>query len=145
VTTLQGIPVLRLTDEQGTLKNRFSRRDVPIHPATMGIIDYAKAREGPWLFPSLPMWSSTGYRRGAAFQRVATDFMRKRLKITDKRLTMHSLRHTWRDLARAVEMPLDVSAAIMGHTLGKGEHAAYGVGPSLPKLAKWIAKIDPLA
>jgi hypothetical protein len=32
----------------------------------------------------------------------------------------------------------------MGHTLGSGEHGAYGNAPSLRLRAKWIAKINPL-
>ena len=41
-------------------------------------------------------------------------------------------------------MPESVSRAIMGHTLGVGEHGAYGGAPSLKLRAEWMAKIDPL-
>ena len=41
-------------------------------------------------------------------------------------------------------MPESISRAIMGHTLGTGEHGAYGSVPSLNLRAKWLAKIDPL-
>ena len=41
-------------------------------------------------------------------------------------------------------MPESVSRAIMGHTLGSGEHGAYGSAPSIKLRAEWMVKIDPL-
>jgi len=56
VTELYGVPVLRIHDKFGSVKNLFSVRDVPIHPTCMGIAEYAKAAKGPWLFGSFPVW-----------------------------------------------------------------------------------------
>jgi integrase len=142
VTTSFGVTVLRLHDEHGSIKNEQSVRTIPLHPACADFVRYAEAAEGPWIFASFPVWKEG--RRGAAYQRRAADFIRKVLGIADKRLTMHSLRHTWRTLAREIDMPEDVSRAIMGHTLGKGEHAKYGDASSLKKQLKWLKKIDPL-
>ena len=64
--------------------------------------------------------------------------------ITDPNLTMHSFRHLWRLLARELNMPTDHSAALIGHSLGKGDHANYGGVPSLKTRAEWMAQIDPL-
>ena len=140
VTVLHGVPVLRITDAHGSLKNRFSKRDVPLHPKCADFVAYAKRKSGPWIFDTLPLW---GDRRGAGFQRLATDFLRKTCKITDKRLTMHSLRHLWTDLARNIEMPDVYARAILGHALGKGHHGGYGQGPSIGRLADWMGRIDP--
>ena len=143
VTTSMGVPVLRIHRVvQGALKNPASKREIPIHPKCRGIIAYAKKAKGPHLFASFPEWQDG---RGKAFQKDASAWLRDVVKITDSKLTCHGLRHTWRDLAREVEMPESVSSAIMGHTRGKGEHAKYGAGVSLRLRAKWIAKIDPLA
>ena len=57
---------------------------------------------------------------------------------------MHSFRHLWRTLGRECEMPESISRSIMGHTLGGGEHGAYGAAHSLKLRAEWIAKIQPL-
>lgn len=141
VTDMFGVPVLRIHDRHGTIKNKHSVRDIPIHPACMGIVEYAQAVPGPWLFSSFPEW---GDRRAAGFQRQASDFLRKRVKILDRGLTMHSFRHLWRTLAREINMPDAVSRSIMGHALGRDDHAAYGDGPSLKVRAEWMAKIDPL-
>ena len=59
VTTLHGVPVLRVHDLHGRVKNRSSIRDIPIHPACMSILELAReveARHGAdcWLFPSTP-------------------------------------------------------------------------------------------
>jgi integrase len=142
VTTSMGIPILHIHRQApGSLKNRSSRREVPIHPSCLGIIDYAKAAAGPWLFGSFPTWKGG---RAAWFQRYGSEWLRKTAKIKDPLLTFHSLRHSWRTIAREKNMPEPVSLAIMGHSPGKGEHAAYGAGPSLKLRARWLARIDPL-
>lgn len=143
VTTLEGIPVLRIHDKHGPLKNKFSVRDIPIPPACIGIVAYAASVRGPWLFGSFPAWGKRS--RGATFQRLAGPFLRRKVKITDAELTLHSFRHRWRTIAREIDMPEPVSKAIMGHAMGAGDHGAYGSVPSLAKRAQWIAKVDPLA
>ena len=151
VTVESGVHVIKLHDRHGSIKNSASLRDVPLHPACLSFVAYAKAAgelaaangEEPWVFRNLPQFANG--RRGAGFQRDASDFLRKMLKIKDKQYSMHSLRHTWRTLAREINMPEHVSRSIMGHSLGKDDHASYGDGPSLKIRAKWIAKIDPLA
>jgi integrase len=146
ITTLHGTAVIRVHDLHGPLKNRASIRDIPIHPSCIGIIGAAKetaTKHGPecWLFPAIPRRK----RRPADwFHHYASLFLREKVGIKDRRYTMHSFRHLWRTLARDCEMPESVSRAIMGHTLGAGEHGAYGNAPSLRLRAEWIAKIDPL-
>lgn len=140
VTLLTGVPVLRVTDEAGSLKNRFSMRDVPIHPQCLEIVDFAAAVKGPWLFESFSKTTD----KGGKFQRWGGAFLRKTVKISDTSLTMHSLRHTWRTCAREISMPEQVSRAIMGHSMGRDDHAGYGGVPSLKQRADWMARIDPL-
>lgn len=137
-----GVPIIRVHDRHGSVKNRPSMRDVPIHPKCRGIVDYAKAAEGPWLFGSLPTTWKQG--REGKFQQAAGKFLRSVVKITDPDLTMHCLRHTWRTLAREMDMPEAISTAIMGHSRGKGDHAKYGRVPSLELRAKWLKRIDPV-
>ena len=143
VTVLHGVPVLRIHDLHGSVKNRASVRDVPIHPACMEIRHQAEAaasEDGGWLFPSLPV---KRLGRGRWFQDYGSRFLRQTVGILDSRYTMHSFRHLWRTLARECEMPESVSRSIMGHALGGGEHGAYGSAPSLKLRAEWNAKIDP--
>jgi integrase len=138
VTDLFGVPVLRVHDRFGSIKNRFSQRDVPLHPHCQDLLAYARRVEGPWLFDRA-RW------RADRFQRYASAFLRAKAGLSDRTLTMHSLRHTWRTLAREIGMPVTVSRAIMGHAMGRDVHEAYGGGPSLRLMADWMARIDPLA
>ncbi len=146
IATLHGTPVIRVHDLYGLLKNRASVRDIPIHPSCIGIIDAAREAamnygSEAWLFPAIPRRK----RRPADwFHHYASLFLREKVGIKDRRYTMHSFRHLWRTLARECEMPESISRAIMGHTLGAGEHGAYGGVPSLKLRAEWIAQIDPL-
>ncbi|MGE0848891.1 MAG: tyrosine-type recombinase/integrase [Hyphomicrobiaceae bacterium] len=143
VTVLEGVPVIRIHDRYGPLKNKYSVRDIPIPAACIGIVEYAKSRTGLWLFEDFEAWG--GRSRGATFQRNVGPFLRTKAKITDRELTLHSFRHRWRTVAREIDMPEAVSRALMGHALGAGEHGMYGAGPSLAKRAEWMAKIDPVA
>lgn len=141
VMTIAGVPVLHITDEAGSLKNKFSRRDVPIHPECIGIVSYAAERSDyALLFSEFSKAKDTASR----FQSWGSKFLDKQVGITDKDLSMHSLRHTWRTVAREIDMPEAISRSIMGHALGKDDHAAYGAGPSLTKRAEWMAKVDPM-
>ena len=144
VAVLQGVLVFRIHDRHGSVKNRASVRDVPIHPACTAIQEQAataaSAAGDGWLFPHLPV-KSLG--RGRWFQDYGSRFLRQKVGIADKCYTMHSFRHLWRTLARECEMPESVSRSIMGHTLGGGDHGAYGGPPSLKLRHEWISKIDP--
>ena len=135
ITTLFDVPVLRVHDRFGSLKNRHSQRDIPLHPKCRAFIDFARTVSGPWVFPQETL-------RSDRFQRYAGDFLRKKVKLTDRTLTMHSLRHTWRTMAREISMPSAVSRAIMGHSMGRDVHEEYGGGPSLRLMAEWLAKIE---
>ena len=143
VTVSFGMPVIKVHDEHGSLKNRQSVRTIPLHPKCMDFIAYADAAKGPWIFASFPLWKEG--RRGAPYQSRASDFIRNVVKISDPDLTMHSLRHTWITLAREMNMPEQVDYAITGHARGRGHHARYGQGPSLKKQLRWLKRIDPLA
>lgn len=141
VTTISGVSVFRIHDQHGSVKTESSVRDVPVNPRCKGITAYAKrvaAEHGDdaWLFQS---FKGLEHR----IQGKGSRFLRKKVGITDKRLTIHCWRHTFRTVARNVEMPLSVSHAIMGHEEG-GEHGKYGNRPSIKLCAKWIAKVDPL-
>jgi integrase len=144
VTTSSGLTVLRIHDEFGSVKNAHSVRTIPLHPSCAAFAKYAEDAAGPWIFASFPEWESTGNRRGAPYQRRASDFLRKVVMIVDPDLSMHSFRHLWRTMAREMAMPRDVSKAIMGHSRGSSEHDEYGSAPSLKEQLKWLRKIDPV-
>lgn len=152
VTEAYGVPVFNIHGRNGSVKNGATRQ-VPIHPACLDAIEAQveiaerTAKGAPdgssWLFPET-VWKEF-HERGGDYQRKFGSFLREIVKIKDDNRTLHSLRHTFRDLCREAEMPTDISAAIMGHSLGKGHHGAtYGLGVSIKKRADWLKKIDPL-
>jgi integrase len=114
--------VLRITDEGPgqALKNPGSRRRIPLHAQLirLGFVEYARQAKG----------------RNRIFDKLVTDvvgdesgnwskwfggYLREKAGVTDKRMVFHSFRHTFKQEARAVEIPEDVSDAITGHSGGK--------------------------
>jgi integrase len=135
ITTISNVHVIRVHDRYGSLKNRHSQRDIPLHPKCVEFINYAQTASKTWIFPQLTL-------RSDRFQSHAGYFLRKRVGLTDRALTMHSLRHTWRTVAREICMPSAVSRAIMGHSMGGDVHDEYGGRPSLRLMSEWMSKIE---
>ena len=80
-TVLHDIPVLRVHDLYGRVKNRASVRDIPIHPACIDILRVARDVEpkcgaDAWLFPSLP---AKKLGRGRWFQDHGSRFLREKV------------------------------------------------------------------
>ena len=59
----------------------------------------------------------------------------------DVRVTLHSLRHTFKDLARDAGISEDIHKFITGHGAGDVS-GSYGVGPSLQARHKAIMSIS---
>ncbi len=59
----------------------------------------------------------------------------------DPRLTVHSLRHTYKDMLREAEVPEEIQNFLMGHTSG-GQGSRYGAGPPLRLKAEYVEKLD---
>lgn len=143
VLKMHGVDVFDVHGRHGSIKNTASIRTIPIHPKCKDIVAYAAKvveERGPeaWLFQSYG-WQD----RVRQFQNYAGKWIRKTLGDRSARRA-HDFRHRFRTVCREVEMPESVSRALMGHTLGGGEHGSYGAPPSLKLRAKWIAKVDPL-
>jgi integrase len=64
-----------------------------------------------------------------------------REEFSDPALTLHSLRHTFKDLARDAEINKEVSDFITGHSQGDVA-GGYGQGPSLKKRYQAITSIQ---
>ena len=140
VQRLGGVDVVSINDAAGSIKNKPSLRDVPLHPQCRELLKLAKSKVPEAYVFDYPMWK---HSRAGKFQQRANAWLRS-IGITDKNITIHSWRHTWRTMARELNIPEPISRAILGHTLGSGDHRQYGAAPSLKLRAKWIAKVDPL-
>ena len=127
------------------LKNRSSRRIVPIHDTliNLGLIEYLeivkKKLKEQRLFFQLPH-SESNYNKN-----VSTFWNRRylpQLNLKSKRKTFHSIRHTCSNHLKQKGIPTDFIQELLGHTTGKITLERYGEGynPSL-LYNKCISKI----
>jgi integrase len=132
VTRVGGVDVIWINDAAGSIKNKPSLRDVPLHPKCRDLLRLAKSKAPDEYLFDYPMWK---HSRAGKFQQRANAWLRS-IGITDKNITVYSWRHTWRTMARELNMPEPISRAILGHTLGSGDHGKYGEAPSLKLRAR---------
>jgi integrase len=117
------------------LKTKGSHRTLPLsHRAAETLQKYRKGKEdGEAIFPK--------YARPRGND-AASAMLMKRLRtiITDKKLTMHSLRHRMKDKLRNTGCPEAISMAILGH--GSNTVAAnYGSGYALDVMREHMEKV----
>ncbi len=145
----QGIPVFRIKKETDSaqikrVKNAHSKRVLPIHPKliALGFLEFVKQqreRGETVLFPDVRV-AATGYRSDnfskwyARFQRGAG--------VTDRRLAFHSFRHSFRDAARAANIPAEIVSELGGWSKGKSERDNYGEGHSMSRRLQELSKIS---
>jgi hypothetical protein len=128
-------------EEFRRLKNRASRRIIPIHPALigMGFLDWVKkrqervGREPGLLFYGLTWEPKSGFGRKASRHTLnllkAAGVWRKRTKVG------HSLRSNCAQELLDVGMPFEMVQRYIGHTTGKQLETSYGgsdAGPAYP-------------
>ena len=144
-------PHIRIHGEDGKLiKNAPSWRVVPVHPAllALGFLDFVKARSnGETLWRTLPVDSRK--RRYSKMSRQLRDLLRAEGIKDDspegRKVVAHSWRHSFKDAARAAEVPEEIAERLQGHkSPDRATARGYGDAQQLQLLAKWIAVIDPL-
>lgn len=140
-------------EEFRRLKNRASRRIIPIHPALieMGFLDWVEkrqervGREPGLLFYGLTWEPKSGFGRKASRHTLnllkTAGVWRKRTKVG------HSLRSNCAQELLRVGMPFEMVQRYIGHTTGKQLETSYGgadAGPAYPlELAlQYLKKTD---
>ncbi|WP_157135425.1 tyrosine-type recombinase/integrase [Hyphomicrobium sp. MC1] len=136
----QGNCYLDINDEVRDLKNAASRRLIPLPGSFSNVLrGLADGRDGTEpLFPGLPR-----RQQGPAHQLQieASKIIREHVS-KDPRVTLHSLRHTWRQRAESLGISPAVRRAILGHALGKDVHdTAYGDRPQFNLLVDAVEKV----
>lgn len=134
IKTEGGIRYFDLSRVNKIVKNFRSEREVPVPFALqlgpMGsgrLFNYRKDLDGK--------------AQNAASKALMRHVRKTRENPDDVRVTVHSLRHTFKDLLRDAAVPVDVQEFIMGHT-GSNEGSRYGSGPSLAVKAKAVNAVD---
>jgi integrase len=118
-----------------TLKTNNSHRSVPLSPEAIKALEEVSQGKDP----EAPLFPQYAKERGGD---NCSAMMMKRLRtiITDKKLTMHSLRHRMKDKLRNTGCPEAISMAILGH--GSNTVAAnYGSGYALDVMREHMKKV----
>jgi integrase len=118
-----------------TLKTNNSQRSVPLSPEAIKALEEVSQGKDP----EAPLFPQYAKERGGD---NCSAMLMKRLRtvITDKKLTMHSLRHRMKDKLRNTGCPEAVSMAILGH--GANTVAAnYGSGYALGVMREHMEKV----
>jgi integrase len=118
-----------------TLKNNNSQRSVPLSPEAIKALEEVSQGKDP----EAPLFPQYAKERGGD---NCSAMLMKRLRtiITDKKLTMHSLRHRMKDKLRNTGCPEAISMAILGH--GSNTVAAnYGSGYALDVMREHMEKV----
>jgi integrase len=146
IVTLQGVPVIRVNDrDDKRVKSRAAVRDVPVHPRLieLGFLDFVRERSsGASVFATLR--PSKGGRLYSSMQSRLSRLLRGAVGIDDKRVTVHSLRHVFKDSCRLIQMPKEIEDSLLGHTTpGRKVADGYG-GVQIAVVAEWLYRINPL-
>ena len=129
-----------ISDEYKQLKNAASRRFVPLHSALIpSFRRYVRAAEcdgHEWVFHR---WTRTHTQpRSSPIVTTFGTYLRKKCGIEDRRVVLHSLRHTVKQQLQEAGAPDSVIADVLGH-VGSGEtHLTYGCAASIEKMTEWI-------
>jgi integrase len=127
------------------VKNEYSRRRVPIHPALigLGLLDHAaemRRRGETQLFPELERGGPDG-RFAYEFTKWFTEF-RKAIGFYEPGRDFHALRHTASTALFNGGVDTSLVAAIMGHAQQGVTAGVYLSGYKLAGQAAAIAKLD---
>jgi integrase len=136
---------IRITDDhpEQRLKNTASRRLVPLHSAVAtSFRRYVRnvERDGhEWVFHR---WSRTPTQpRSSPIVTTFGAYLRKRCGIEDRRVVLHSLRHTVKQQLQEAGAPDSLISDLLGHA-GQGQtNGTYGEAATVERMAEWIERL----
>jgi len=138
------ITCLFLLPEAGSIKTGEGRR-IPLHPELkrLGILRYVEAIKKAGkerAFPELER--GAGGKFTDSWSKWYGRYLRETVGVTDKRITFHSFRHTFKDACREGDLEEEIHDALTGHKRG-GVGRSYG-GDRFPvvALAEAVKKIS---
>jgi integrase len=122
----EGITVFDVNDLSGKqLKNKTSRRMVPVHPALIkiGLFDYVNELRERRQSRMFPHTKERDGRLGKNAAKTVNRFIRVKLGI-DK--TLHCFRHTVATQLKRMRVDEAIAAAVLGHAHGGITYSRYG-------------------
>ncbi|GLR80129.1 site-specific integrase [Azospirillum oryzae] len=128
--------------EEKSLKTANSRRLMPIHDCAlrMGFVAYAHSSKSSRVFHSLSQDSRGDF--GGAYGKRFARLLREKVKITDKKVVFHSLRHSFITACRNADMPETMEHTLSGHSGSSVVHDGYGSKQEVPNRKRWLDKVD---
>jgi integrase len=135
----------RLRADKRSVKTASGRRMIPIHPMLieMGLLElFERRRETTKNAESLLFQDVKCDTYGHYGREVSRRLNRclREVGITNPRLSLYSLRHTFRDACVDAGMPDQARRKMMGHAL-EGMDGVYGAALLRPSESAWIEKI----
>lgn len=128
-------------------KSEAGVRAVPVHPVIAPLVKQLSATSTDgYLVPGL-LIAGRDAKRSVYLSKRAAWHIRKVLKITDRNLVVHGLRHTFTSACERAGIPLSTAQLLVGHsrrgsiTYG-APGASYSHGLPLDQLAKEIGKVS---
>ena len=117
------------------LKTKGSKRTIPLSKSALELLQEHRIGKED----HEPLFAEYARRRG---NDAASAMLMKRLRktITDKKVTMHSLRHRMKDKLRNTGCPEAISMAILGHSANTVA-ANYGSGYALEVMREHMEKV----
>jgi integrase len=146
IGTEQGQPMIYIQAGERGLKGRGSRRDLPMHPELirLGFAEYADARRKEAKPDAMLFAGEHPNARGQWGRQLGQWFVGrvKGLGLKGRMLTIHSLRHDYRDALREAGVDEPLADYLMGHAR-KGVGGVYGGERpySVTRLAEAVAKV----
>jgi integrase len=136
---------IRISDDhpEQRLKNVASRRLVPLHSAVApSFWRYVRnvEREGhEWVFHR---WTRTPTQpRSSPIVTTFGTYLRKKCGIADRRVVLHSLRHTMKQSLQEAGAPDSLISDLLGH-VGQGQtNGTYGEAATVNRMAEWIERL----
>lgn len=142
--SIQGTPCIRIDDrlDGQKLKNRSSRRIIPIHPILMelGIHSYVESVRASGALRAFPELEAVrgkyGYGPSKWFGRY-----RNKLGVSDPKKTFHSFRHTFVDDLREAGVQDSLIKQLLGHADYSVTFGIYGSRMPIKEMTRAIKKI----
>ena len=136
---------IRITDDhkEQRLKNAASRRTVPLHsavaPSFRRYVRKVERESNEWVFHR---WTRTSTQpRSSPIVTTFGAYLRKKCGIEDRRVVLHSLRHTVKQQLQEVGAPDSLIADLLGH-VGQGEtHCTYGGAATTERMSEWVERL----
>ncbi|WP_245500309.1 site-specific integrase [Rhizobium leguminosarum] len=136
------------TEGDRSIKTASSRRQVPLHPELirLGLLRYRQnqldndRKDTARLWPDIK--SADEAYRSTAWSKWFNRYLRTSVGIKDPSIVFHSLRHTFKRMARDAGLSEELHDALTGHAGGGGVGRSYGSGFGLRALGEAMARIE---